>query len=55
MRQNDYKISDVLPLNEMPDGTCRTLKATYYKTGRINFQKQNVWGTTGVMVVYETE
>lgn len=38
----------------MPDGTCRTLKAVYFKTGRINFQYNNDWGTTGAMVVYET-
>lgn len=49
------KLSNVLPLNEMPDGTCRTLKANYFKTGRINFQYHNVWGTTGAKVVYETE
>ena len=46
---------DVRPLNPMEDGTCRTLKAVYYKTGRINFQYHNDWGTTGAMVVYETE
>lgn len=39
----------------MPDGTCRTLKANYLKTGRINFQYQNVWGTTGALVIYETD
>ena len=49
------KPNDVLPCNEMPDGTCRTLKANYFKTGRINFQYHNVWGTTGAAVVYETD
>jgi len=47
--------SNILPLNEMPDGTCRTLKANYFKTGRINFQYHNVWGTTGAKVIYETD
>lgn len=37
------------------DGTCRTLKANYYKVGRINFQYQNDWGATGVTYVYETD
>ena len=46
---------NVIPLNEMPDGTCRTLKANYFKTGRVNFQYHNVWGTTGAKVIYETE
>lgn len=45
----------IMSLNAMPDGTCRTLKANYFKTGRINFQYHNVWGTTGAAVVYETE
>lgn len=43
-----------LPLNSMPDGTCRTLKAVYFKTGRINFQYHNDWGTTGATLIYET-
>lgn len=41
--RKSLKPSNVLPLNEMPDGVCRTLKANYYKTGRINFQYHNVW------------
>lgn len=45
----------IVPLNDMPDGTCRTLKAVYYKTGRINFQYHNDWGTTGALVIYETD
>ena len=53
--RKSLKPSNVLPLNEMSDGVCRTLKANYYKTGRINFQYHNVWGTTGAKVVYETE
>lgn len=49
------KQSNTIPLNDMSDGTCRTLKANYFKTGRINFQYHNVWGTTGAAVVYETD
>lgn len=45
---------DVLPLNPMPDGTCRTVKSQYYKTGMINFLYQNVWGVTGGVIIYET-
>lgn len=57
MKQNkaNHTLFIVKPLNDMPDGTCRTLKAVYYKTGRVNFQYQNDWGTTGAMVVYETK
>ena len=50
LKQNKRTLS----LNPMPDGTCRTLKAVYFKTGRVNFQYHNDWGTTGAMVVYET-
>ena len=44
----------IIGLNTEDDGMCRTLKANYYKTGRINFQYQNDWGATGAMVIYET-
>lgn len=47
--------SRIVALNPMDDGTCRTLKAVYYKTGRINFQYHNDWGTTGALVIYETD
>lgn len=43
-----------IPINAQ-EGCCRTLKANYFKTGRINFQYHNDWGTTGVAVVYETD
>lgn len=46
---------DLRGLNTFDDGTCRTLKSQYFKTGRINFQYQNDWGATGVMVIYETD
>lgn len=45
----------IVPLNDASDGISRTLKASYFKTGRINFQKKNGFGATGVIVVYETE
>ena len=48
-------VSRIEALNPMPDGLCRTLKATYFKTGRINFQHHNDWGTTGAMEIYETD
>lgn len=47
--------SRIVALNPMPGGTCRTLKAVYFKTGRINFQYHNDWGATGAAVVYETD
>lgn len=40
--------------NTEEDCTCRTIKANYFKSGRINFQYQNDWGATGVMTIYET-
>lgn len=49
------RMNRTIPLNAMDDGCCRTLKANYFKTGRINFQYHNVWGTTGATVVYETD
>ena len=27
----------ILPLNPMPDGTCRTIKSQYFKNGFANF------------------
>lgn len=39
--------------NAENDGTCRTIKANYFKTGRINFQYTNDWGTTGAIHIYE--
>ncbi len=37
-----------------PDGTCRTIKANYWKTSRANFLHTNSWGATGV-IEYEDE
>ena len=49
------QFSRILGLNAESDGTCRTIKYSYFKTGRINFQYQNDWGATGAKVVYEAE
>lgn len=35
-------------VNPMPDGTCRTLKAQYYKTSLANYQREGSMGATGV-------
>lgn len=55
LKTNKSSPTDLRGLNTFDDGTCRTLKSQYFKTGRINFQYQNDWGATGVMVVYETD
>lgn len=36
------------PINTEPDGTCRTLKAQYYKTSNANFKRTSTFGATGV-------
>ena len=36
------------PINTETDGTCRTIKAQYYKTSRANFINQGKFGATGV-------
>lgn len=38
----------VTSINPMPDGTCRTLKAQYYKTSLANYQKEGSMGATDV-------
>lgn len=38
----------VTSINPMPDGTCRTLKAQYYKTSLDNYQREGSMGATGV-------
>ena len=43
----------VIGCNAENDGACRTIKANYYKVGRINFQYTNDWGTTGAILIYE--
>ena len=39
--------------NTENDGTCRTIKANYYKVSRINFQNTKDWGATGAILIYE--
>lgn len=36
------------PINTMPDGTCRTLKAQYQQTSRANLERQGTFEATGV-------
>lgn len=45
----------VIGLNTENDGVCRTIKAQYFKTSGANFLYTNDWGTTGAMVICETE
>lgn len=42
---------EVLPLNPMPDGTCRTLKYQYQKNGIANFIRQGSFAATGVIEI----
>jgi len=43
-----------IPINTMPDGTCRTLKSQYFKNSVANFLHDGTWGATAV-IVYEDE
>ena len=45
----------VLPLNPMPDGSCRTVKAQYQQTSLANFIRSGGgYAATGVIeIVYE--
>lgn len=43
----------VSPINPHDDGTCRCIKAQYYKTGVANFLRQNCWGGVGVSIEYD--
>ena len=46
----------MIPLNPMPDGTCRTIKAQYYKNSLGNFIRGGGYGATAVIeIVYETD
>lgn len=40
-----------IPLNPMPDGTCRTIKANYYKASKSNFTRSGGYGATAVAFV----
>lgn len=39
------------PYNPYDDGTCRTIKAQYYKNGMANFNRTDGLGATGVKVI----
>lgn len=39
-----------IPINTMPDGTCRTLKSQYFKNSVANFLHDGTWGATCVAV-----
>lgn len=44
----------VLPLNPMPDGTCRTIKYQYAKNSLANFVRSGTYAATGVIeICYE--
>lgn len=46
----------VLPLNPMPDGSCRTVKSQYYKNSLGNFIRGGGYGATAVIeIIYETD
>lgn len=45
----------IMPLNPMPDGTCRTLKFQYHKNGFSNFIRQGSFAATGVIEIYEED
>lgn len=46
----------VLPLNPMPDGSCRTVKSQYYKNSLGNFIRGGGYGATAVIeIVYDSE
>ena len=33
-----------IPLNPMPDGTCRAIKNQYFKNSLANFESHGTWG-----------
>lgn len=39
-----------IPLNPEPDGTCRTIKANYWKMSRANFIRRGGYGATAILV-----
>ena len=46
----------VLPMNPMPDGSCRTIKAQYQQSSLANFIRGGGYGATGVIeIVYEDD
>ena len=47
---------EVKPINPMPDGVCRTIKAQYQQTSLANLIRGGGYAATGVMeIVYERD
>ena len=44
-----------IPMNPMPDGTCRTIKSQYQQNSLANFLRRGGYGATGVIVIEEAE
>ena len=40
-----------IPINPMPDGTCRTIKKQYNRSSLANFTRRGGYAATGVAVV----
>lgn len=51
----DNDTQGVFPINAMPDGLVRTVKAQYYKTGIANLLRTDGFGATGVACVDGSE
>ena len=47
--KNSQDSKKVAPFNAEADGTCRTIKAQYYKNGFVNFFIGGDYGATGVL------
>jgi hypothetical protein len=45
----------VRPMNPMPDGTCRTIKANYHKVSLDNFLRGGSYAATGVIEIEDEE
>lgn len=44
-----------VPFNPEPDGTSRTIKASYWKTSRANFIRGGGYGATAVIVIEDVQ
>lgn len=42
-------------MNPEDDGTSRTIKAQYYKNSMANYARQDSFGSTGVIEIYEED
>lgn len=45
----------IVPLNDMPDGAGRTIKAQYNNSSVANFIRHDAFAATGVVEIHETE